>query len=61
MSNKPTVDRSPEFYMEAHRIWQNCRERLAVLSTDNPLFDSVAALALLAKAEMEKQAKELPY
>jgi len=62
MSNsKPLVDNSPYLYMEARRIWLACRERLAVIPTDNPVFDSVAALAVLAKSEMEKQAKELPF
>jgi hypothetical protein len=60
MSN-PLEDNSPADYMTARGIWQRCRESLVSLDPSNPIFDSVAALCVIARAEMEKQASFLPY
>jgi len=54
-------DAAPRLYMEAYGIATRCRESLARLDADDPLRFNVEALLELAEAEMEKQAKELPF
>ena len=54
-------DTAPSRYMNAAGIVKRCRESLMRLESDDPLFDSVCALLMLAKVEMEKAASELPF
>lgn len=57
----PQVDTSPEQYLVFRGVWQRCRQSLARLNPNDPAFESMAALCLMARREMERQAALLPF
>lgn len=66
MSNAPRiydtlVDDSPEMYMRAKNIYDGCVRRLREMDKMDANRPYVAELMKMARAEMERQAKKLPY